>query len=130
MGDPSTWNMAAMGSPPDGVDVDISNDPNDKTLIHFVVRLVQKKDTEDKFYRFFPHCGDFPLSKDQMEFEHDFPLLKGQKLADVLTINVKPGLYKIGSPVRLGSIRLDSDHPYSLMTNRRKGEYLFGQPKK
>lgn len=90
-------------------------DPNQRTLITINVKTVQKEGTEDKFLKFRIEVGnEAKPDAGSFEVKKDFPLLKGQKLADVLSINVQPGLYKIGSPVRLGSVQLDSQQPLTL----------------
>jgi hypothetical protein len=84
-----------------------------KTLITFVVKPVQKKGTGERFFRWRIEIGnETKPSAKTVEADHDYPLLKDQKLADVLAFNVaQSGLYKIGTPVQLGSVRLDADQP-------------------
>jgi hypothetical protein len=88
---------------------------NGKTQIAFIIKPIQKEGTEDRFFRFALDVryegGEPPLASTSS----DFPLIKGQTLADALMLDVKPGLYRIGSAVRLGSMRSETgDHPVTL----------------
>jgi len=97
--------------------IQVAIDPTRKTFITISVATVQKVGTEDRFVRFGAEIRNeskqdagLPKLKDVSMFGYNpnAPLLKDQKLADVLAINVQPTLYKVGSSVGLGSVWLDS----------------------
>jgi hypothetical protein len=98
-------------------------DPGRKVLISFVVKAVPKKGTEDKFFRFRIEIGTEAKSDvSLLESDHDYPLLTGQNLGDLIEVDVQSGLYKIGNSVRLGSVRLDSKQPISLQVRWPEGQ--------
>src|SRR5207253_9133532 len=90
-------------------------DPDQRTRVTIIVKAAEQDAAKDKHFRFRVELGnETKPDAGSFEFKHDFPLLKDQKLADVLTIDVQSGLYKIGTPLRLGSVRLDSKQPLTL----------------
>jgi hypothetical protein len=84
--------------------------PNRRTQFDFILKPAG---TDDRLFKFGLEAKSEPRSLSSTS--GDFRLMKGQSLADVLKVDVQPGLYKIGSPVRLGSIRWESgDYPLML----------------
>ncbi len=116
------WLTAGVGG--GGPSSPIPPNAESKATITFVVTPVHKDGTEERFYRFRTDVEAASMGE-----EKEYPLAKGEKLTDVLEINVQPGLYKIGSPVRLGNVRLGSTNELTLRVEWR-AESHDKQPKK
>jgi hypothetical protein len=88
----------------------------EKTHVALLVTTIQKEGQAGEFFRFrIEHGNETKTDAASMEVGHDYSLSGGQTLADVLNVDVQPGLYKIGTPVRLGIVRLERvDHPVIL----------------
>jgi hypothetical protein len=98
------------------IGIDLPLGPNGQTQISFIVKAVQKEGQAGRFFRFRIEVGsEAKPDAASVEADHDYPLSNGQTLAKVLKVDVKPGLYKIGTPVRLATICLEGvDQPLTM----------------
>jgi hypothetical protein len=95
-----------------------------RTLLAFIVKAGRKEGKAGEFFWFRQECGSETKPAVTFgEMNSEFPISNGQTLADVVKVDVQPGLYKIGSPVRLGTVRLEGvDDPLMLHVYWKDGD--------